>query len=306
MTRSDALRCTAVVLCATFGVSGCSHDPLPRAGVLSSYDSMKPQPGVFTKSEVRSDRNVLKAAKTASIVPIGFTASASNSGLTLDQQALVSNATNRALCNELSRQFHMVAPGQPADLKITGAITYVKETDAVAAGVSKIGSTAVSFASPLPIPLKRLPMGMGGLMLEAEARTPTGEQAAAIIWARDADVFTSKPRVSAAGDAYDLASEFSRDFSRQLRIQKFEISPAAVLDFIPSSADVAYAIDGTPKAEACAAYGNGPGIVGQVAGGFGAPPEWTDDAGRTPARPKPAPVSSPAIWREIAHASAGN
>lgn len=304
MTRFGAWPRTATITFTTLTVSACAHDPLPRAGVLSNYDNMKPQPGIFTKSEVRSNQNVLKAAKTASIAPIGFTESATKLGLTPDQRVLIANATNRALCNELSRKFIMVPPGQPADLLITGAITYVKETDAVAAGVSKIGSAAVAVASPLPIPLKRLPLGMGGLMLEAEARTPSGEQAAAIIWARDADVFTSNPRVSAAGDAYDLGSEFSRDFSRQLRIQKFEISTTAVLDFIPSKADIAYAVDGPPKAEACAAYGNGPGIIGQVAAGFGAPPEWTDNAGRTPPlRPSQPPPSGSDIWQEMARTS---
>lgn len=304
MTRFDALQRTASIFCATLAVSACAHDPLPRAGVLSSYDNMKPQPGIFTKSEVRSNHNVLKTAKTASIVPIGFTESAARSGLTPDQRLLVANAANRALCNELSRKFLMVPPGQPADLQITGAITYVKETDRIAAGVSRIGSTAVAFASPLPIPLKRLPLGLGGLALEAEARTPSGEQAAAIIWARDADVFTSNPRVSAAGDAYDLSVEFGRDFSRLLRIQKFEISTAAVIDFIPSKADIAYAIDGTPKADACAAYGNGPGIVGQVAAGFGAPPEWTDNAGRTPPmRPSQPALSGSDVWQEMTRAS---
>lgn len=49
--------------------------------------------------------------------------------------------------------------------------------------------------------------------------------------------------LSAAGDAYDLSVEFGRDFSRLLRIQNFEIRTADVLDFIPSKADIAYAVE---------------------------------------------------------------
>ena len=35
-----------------------------------------------------------------------------------------------------------------------------------------------------------------------------------MVWARGADIITSKPKVSTAGDAYDLAKAFADDFSK--------------------------------------------------------------------------------------------
>ncbi len=45
---------------------------------------------------------------------------------------------------------------------------------------------------------------------EAEARDLAGRQKAAMMWARGADILTSKPRVSTDGDAYDLSASLAR------------------------------------------------------------------------------------------------
>jgi hypothetical protein len=68
----------------------------------------------------------------------------------------------------------------------------------------------------VPVPVPRIPVGLGSLTVEAEARDRSGSQQAAMIWGRGANSFTSAPRGSNAGDAYELATAFGDDFSRLL------------------------------------------------------------------------------------------
>ena len=63
----------------------------------------------------------------------------------------------------------------------------------------------------MPIPSVRVPIGLGGIALEGEAVDPAGYQRAAMLWARGANSFFGKTRVSPVGDAYELASSFGSD-----------------------------------------------------------------------------------------------
>jgi Protein of unknown function (DUF3313) len=267
-------------------MSGCAHAPVQPSGFLSSYQGMTQESDMlaYKRSMGRSDAVVLEQARTVSLVPIAFTAAAAHAGLSAEHQVLVANATNRALCNELSRKFTIVPEGQPADLMVRGAITKVMPTDAGAAAVSQVGSVATSVLAPVPVPLPRLPIGLGAVTIEAEALAPGGAQVAGIVWESDANPFASKPRASPAGDAYDLATSFSTEFARVLKRTKFGWTPEAMLASLPTPdevvANVSYAVDGKASAPACEVYGNGPGLIGSIAGNFGAPPEWTDTGKR--------------------------
>jgi hypothetical protein len=101
-----------------------------------------------------------------------------------------------------------------------------------------------------------------------------------MIWARGADSFTSSPRVSKSGDAYELATTFGGDFSRLLVSGS---TPFGKLPELPSLEKIGSSLGGKPKYVACSAFGKAPGVAGMVAGRVGAPPEWTDDgAAATP------------------------
>jgi len=115
---------------------------------------------------------------------------------------------------------------------------------------------------------------MGGLSVEAEARDIQGQQKAAFVWGRDADMLTSKPRVAASGDAYDLADEFGADFSKLLITGE---NPFDKKLSVPSMQRVNSAFGGKPKYAACDAFGR-TGIPAFIGGKMGAPPEWNDDA----------------------------
>lgn len=99
-------------------------------------------------------------------------------------------------------------------------------------------------------------------------------QKAAMVWARGADAVTSKPKISAASDAYELASSFGEDFSKLLKTGEtpFGSSPS-----LPSMQQLNSSLGGAPKYVACEASGRGAGVAGLVGGSvLGLPPEWSD------------------------------
>jgi Protein of unknown function (DUF3313) len=109
--------------------------------------------------------------------------------------------------------------------------------------------------------------------LEAEATDRKGQQEAAMLWARGADAFTSKPKVSSAGDAYDLAKSFADDFSKLL---VKGASPFKKVPSLPSLDAITAALGGPPKEAVCERFGRAPGLAGLLGDTIGLPPEWTD------------------------------
>jgi hypothetical protein len=124
-----------------------------------------------------------------------------------------------------------------------------------------------------PVPVPRIPIGMGSLSIESEARDARGEQKAAMVWARAADSLTSTARVSAAGDAYDLASAFGDDFSKLLVTAETPFNKGPSL---PTMQRMTSSLGGAPKNAACDAFGRA-GVQGLVGSRLGAAPEWIDE-----------------------------
>jgi len=268
-----------LVLAASL-LSGCATAPMTRGSLLSSYDNLTPSEGVLTKSLLHVNKDEVLAATTAKIVPTRFSETASPS-LSEKQRNLIANAINRSLCIGLGERLRIVDANQLADLIIFAQVTHATPTDEVAAGASKVASV-VPMALGVSAPVPRLPIGLGSLTLEAEARTASGTQQAAMIWARGADSFTSTPRVSPAGDAYDLANAFGGDFSTLIVTGS---SPFGKLPNPPSLQAIGAALGGKPKHPACETFGKNPGVVGLIAGRVGLPPEWSDDGASAPKNP---------------------
>ena len=109
--------------------------------------------------------------------------------------------------------------------------------------------------------------------MEAEARDQNGAQKAAMVWARGANSFTSSPRMSSDGDAYDLASSFGDDFSKFVTSGA---SPYGKLPSLPSFQKIKTSLGGAPKNAACAIFGREPGIAGMIGNSIAMPPSWTD------------------------------
>jgi hypothetical protein len=256
-------------------LTGCATAPLETSGSLASYNGLAPAEGIVTKSKLRVDKADVLAAKSVSIVPTSFSNAAASAELTDKQRRVIANAVDRSVCIGLSDRFYVVAPGQAADLTVHVTVTHVTVTDANVAAASKVASAAPMFiSSGAPIMIPRIPYGMGSLSVEAEARDIRGQQKAAFVWARGADMLTSTPRVSASGDAYDLASEFGADFSKLLITGD---NPFDKKLSMPTMQRVQSSFGGKPKYAACDAFGR-TGVPAFIGGKMGAPPEWNDDA----------------------------
>ncbi|MGJ4948264.1 DUF3313 domain-containing protein [Bradyrhizobium sp. HKCCYLS20291] len=260
-----------VVMCAGLSLAGCATAPMTQSGALRSYQALAESNGVLAKSLLDVNKDTVLAASTIRIMPTSFSGEA-GAVLTVEQRQLVANAVDRALCLNLSERFTVVAPNERADLTTRTFITQASPTDPVAAGASKVVS-AVSGALGVPVPVPRLPIGLGSLTIEAEALDRKGQQQAAMVWARGANSFTNSPVLSQAGDAYDLAGSFSADFGQMLITGETPFGKAPKL---PSIDRIGAALGGKPKNAACEAFGRDPGLIGMVANRLGAPPEWVD------------------------------
>ncbi|MBA8881454.1 DUF3313 domain-containing protein [Phyllobacterium myrsinacearum] len=252
-------------------LSGCASVPLKEGGTLSSYSNLGASKGSLSKSRTYVDGQSLITAKTVSIEPTTFAFSAASRIKTEADRTLVSNAVDRALCVSLSDKYQIISSDLSADLNIRSVVTDIVPTNKTMAGVATavtLGSSAV-----LPVSVPRLPVGLGGLAVEAEAVDNTGVQRAAILWARGANSIQNTPRVSEVGDAYSLASKFGNEFS-QILISGKESKGLNIK--LPSGQRMKSWLGGKPKYVACDAFGRSPGIAGIIADKIGAPPQWTD------------------------------
>ncbi|MCM5553354.1 DUF3313 domain-containing protein [Pleomorphomonas sp. NRK KF1] len=254
-------------------LQACAGMPLQKGNSLLSYEGMETSNGTLTKAKLRLESALILDARTVRLIPTSMSLSDGNA-VTIEDGALITNAIDRALCVGLSDRFEIVGPGRPADLVVHASITGVAATGRTAAAASTVATLGAAVALPVPVP--RLPIGLGGLSVEAEAIGRGGRQMAAMLWSRRADVITTRARVSTVGDAYSLSSAFAGDFSRMLVTGR---DPFKGLPSIPSMQRITASLGGTPKYEACKTFGRAPGIPGAVARQLGLPPSWTDGGG---------------------------
>jgi Protein of unknown function (DUF3313) len=261
--------------------AGCASAPLDRASSLRSYNNLTPSNGLLTRSLLRVSEADVLAAKTARIIPTAFMAPARQVPFSPDQRNLITNAVDRALCSGLSKRFKVVGPSESADLTVHAVVTHVAPTNPVAVALSKGTSVATSVFLPnIPVPVPRIPIGLGSLSLEAEARDHHGRQKAAMIWGRGANAFLDSGRVAEDGDAYSFAAEFGADFSKLLVTGK---TPFGTLS-LPASIEGLRTLLSGAKYPVCEAFGRSPGVAGLIGETIGLPPDWTDKGA---ARPSP-------------------
>jgi len=260
---------------------GCASVPLKQAGTLKTYDHLGEQKGTLSKSRNYVDANALASVKTVRIVPTTFAHSVLPHVKKAQDRVLITNALDREVCIALSDKFQIVSSNEPADLTVRTVVTDIVLTDEVAAGMSTAVTLGGSVAG-VPIGIPRLPFGLGGLAVEAEAADSHGVQRAAMVWARGANSIMNKPRVSEVSDAYSLATTFGNEFSRMLVTGK---EPEFLDISLPSGHRIQSWLGGKPKYVTCDNFGRSPGLLGVVADKFGAPPEWTDEPPKVAAQP---------------------
>lgn len=268
-------------------LGGCTSVPLKESGALTSYDKLGAPAGKFEKKRTYFSKDGLKHVKTVSIAPTSLAVTARQQVGKQQDGRLVTNALDRAICVTMSEKYQIVPFGTPADLTIRAVITDVVPTQPSVAAAAKVISVGSSFA--LPVGLPRLPFGLGGLAVEAEAVDSKGQQAAAIVWSKGANSFTSDARVSQVGDAYDLAAAFGRDFSKMVIAGK---EPGNFDLRLPSAYHIRTSLGGKPGSPVCETFGRFPGVAGMVGASFGAPPSWADKGGTVSALSPGAAVSA--------------
>ncbi|WFU90853.1 DUF3313 domain-containing protein (plasmid) [Rhizobium sp. CC1099] len=251
--------------------AGCAAVPLEEAHTLVSYGGLTSNNGRITKAKFKIDPNELAATKTIYIEPTMVSPNAAPSIKKPSDQALVANVISRALCIGVSDRFQVVDRRENADVVVHATVTRIVPTNAAMAGVSTATSLGASLVVPVPVP--RLPMGLGGLAVEAEAMTRDGKQVGAMVWAKGANAITTSARVSQVGDAYSLGSSFGSDFSKMLVTGK---TPYKGLPKLPSAQKIKSNLGGRPKYPACERFGRSPGVKDFAASQVGLPPSWTD------------------------------
>jgi len=273
--RGSACSHAAASLGMFMYLAGCANVPLQQGTTLSSYQNLKPSNGKVTKSKIMVDAQALAKATTVRIMPTTIAVAATAMIPSVGDRTLTSNAIDRALCVAMSDRFQIVGSDQPADLTVRASIVNIIPTNTTAAGVSTV--TTLGTGAVLPVSIPRLPIGLGGLDVEAEAIGSDGVQKAAMVWSRGADSFTTAARVSPVGDAYALAGSFGSDFGKMLVKGQ---SPFKGVGSIPSRQKVWSALGGKNKYAACESFGRAPGIAGAIGGKLGLPPGWTDKQGQ--------------------------
>lgn len=267
----------ALIAIMTVVATGCTSVPLQESGTLTSYSSLSPVKGKFgRKRRLYVDAQQLARAKTVRIIPTSFSFSAASRIKAEANRALVSKALDRALCVALSDKYEMVPASQQADLTIRSVVTDIVPTNKGVAAAAAVASVGGGFAIPSDIPLvgiPRIPFGLGGLAVEAEAIDRSNVQRAAMLWSRGANFIQDAPRYSEVGDAYGLAAKFADDFSRAIVHGK---EPNMLDISIPTRQRLQSWLGGKPKYAACEVFGRSPGLIGKVAGNYGLPPQWTD------------------------------
>lgn len=187
-------------------LAACATTPRPDSGFLTSYEGLEARTDTLRVAvRLRADQDRLAGVQRVHIEPTVFHPPGQVAAdLDEDERQAVLNEVDRQLCYELSERYELVSdPAAPGVVRVRAAVTGVEATDRVGSTVS----AAASWFIPGPIGIR--PGGLGALAAEAEMLVG-GEQAAAVVWARQATAIgTDTPSLSRVGDALQFAEPFA-------------------------------------------------------------------------------------------------
>lgn len=188
-----------------FVLAACSTAQPTQSGFLSDYSQLEARTDTV-RAKVAQYRNetALADIERVHIEPAVLEA-AGETAFTETERTLILNEVNRQICYEISRRFTVSSATDTDAARLRVAATRVLPTNTA----GSVASAVVDRFIPGPIGL-RVPGSTGGLAAEAELVSASGEQVAAIVWARDAQVVgTDNPSLSRVGDAHRLAAPFA-------------------------------------------------------------------------------------------------
>lgn len=194
-----------VIAACGLTVSACASADTTRSGFLSDYSQLQPRTDTV-RAKVAQHRNpqLLAPIEAVWIEPTVLVGDIGD-GFSDEEKTIITREIDRRLCFALSGRFDIAPQPDPSAGRLRAAASRVRPTNAVGSSASAVAN----FFIPGPLGV-RVPGSTGGLAAEAELLTPDGQQAAAVVWARDAQVVgTESPSLSRIGDAHQLTGAFA-------------------------------------------------------------------------------------------------
>lgn len=183
------------------GLSACTTSQTTQTGFLSDYSLLaKRTDSVWTNVSQHKNDVLLNQVRSVHIEPTVI-GEGVGTRFSEEEKALILSEMDRQLCYEVSERFEISPQPSEQAARLRVAATRVLPTNAVGSAASAVAGRFI----PGPVGI-RIPGSTGGLAAEAELIMPDGQQAAAIVWARDAQIIgTDNPSLSRIGDAHQLA-----------------------------------------------------------------------------------------------------
>jgi len=198
-------RLFAPALLAACGLAACQTAPTADSGFLSDYARLQPVEGTV-RASIRQYRDETAAAAIERVwlEPSVLTGAAAAADLTTEERAFVLREVDRQVCYEISERFTLTASPEGA-ARVRPAVVRIERTGSAGSAVAAVANAFIPGPGTV-----RVPGTTGGLAAEAELLDARGDQAAAIAWARNANVVgTDSPSLSAVGDALQMAEPFA-------------------------------------------------------------------------------------------------
>lgn len=218
MTFRRSSSTTALALPLLLLATACATQAPTRSGFIAAGAGMETvDDTVRAQIERRRDAGAAGAVRTVTLMPATLSADAIvAAGINTDAVTVVLAELDRQLCHEMSERFSLATPDQQGTgavgtARVQAQVTRIQRTDPSAS----VASAVVSRVLPGPGSV-RLPVGRGGIGIEAVATLDDGREVAAMSWSRGAGVAFDRGSLSEVGDAHRYSGAFASDFAAWL------------------------------------------------------------------------------------------
>lgn len=202
-------RC-CLMLVTALGLGACASVPTQRPGAFAPEHALtRVADERHRQIERYVDQRALRGSPRIALPQVRLADGAHGDRIDAQQAALVANHAARSACLGLAPHARLQPDAAEGAIDTQLVVTAIEPTSGAAAGASSV----VDYFVPGPA---RLPVGLGGLAVEAELRDLQAGQLALVRWARGANAVTDNAKLSPIGDAWQLAGRFGKELARLL------------------------------------------------------------------------------------------